>query len=195
MKIKTIFNFSNKFKPTKHGLSPHRKAMFCCMQLGELLQMTDTNENSVKILFRYFSSVLDEWTVETMWADTIDADKGLYKLDSIPFYGPIVASDDIIFAEYDEDEERLTYRKTIKNSGNSIVTVVIMDETYDINTIRNIFKELDCLSERVNDAYFSMEILADKNYKPIKQKLAELEDDGIIGYAEPCLSDKHREQI
>lgn len=157
--------------------------------------MTETNDNSVKILFRYYSSVLDDWTVETMWADIVDADKGLYKLDSIPFYGPLVASDDIIFAEYDEDEETLTYRETIENSGNSIVTVVIMDKTCDVNTIRDIFKDMDCLSERVNDAYFSMEILADKNYKPIKQILTELEDEGIIGYAEPCLSDNHREQI
>ena len=157
--------------------------------------MTETNDNSVKILFRYYSSVLDKWTVETMWADVVDADKGLYKLDSIPFYGPLVASDDIIFAEYDEDEETLTYRETIENSGNSIVTVVIMDKTCDVNTIRDIFKDMDCLSERVNDAYFSMEILADKNYKPIKQKLTELEDEGIIGYAEPCLSDNPREQI
>jgi hypothetical protein len=157
--------------------------------------MTETNDNSVKILFRYYSSVLDDWTVETMWAEVVDADKGLYKLDSIPFYGPLVASDDIIFAEYDENEERLTYRETIKNSGNSIVTVVIMDKTYDINTIRDIFKDMDCLSERVNDAYFSIEVLADKNYKPIKQKLTELEDKGIIGYAEPCLSENHREQI
>jgi len=157
--------------------------------------MTKTNDNSVKILFRYYSSVLENWTVETMWADIVDADKGLYKLDSIPFYGPLVASDDIIFAEYDEDEESLTYRETIENSGNSIVTVVIMDKTYDINTVRDIFKDMDCLSERVNDAYFSMEILANKNYKPIKQKLTELEGEGIIGYAEPCLSDNHREQI
>ncbi len=157
--------------------------------------MTDTNDKSVKILFRYYSSVLDEWTVETMWAEVIDVDKGLYKLDSIPFYGPLVASDDIVFAEYDEDEERLTYRETIENSGNSIVTVVIMDKTYDINSIRDIFKNMGCLSERVNDAYFSMEVLADKNYKPIKQKLTELEDEGIIGYAEPCLSENHREQI
>ena len=157
--------------------------------------MIKSDDNSVKILFRYHSSVLDEWTVETMWAEIVDADKGFYKLDSIPFYGPLVASDDIIFAEYDEDEERLTYRRTIENSGNSIVTVVIMDETQNVNDIRDIFKNIGCLSERVNDAYFSMEVLADMDYKPIKQKLSELEDKGIIGYAEPCLSENHREQI
>jgi len=94
--------------------------------------MTQTQDNSVKILFRYYSSVLDEWVVETMWAEIIDAEKGLYKLDSIPFYGTLVASDDIIFAEYDNDEERLTYRRTVENSGNSIVTVVIMDKASEI---------------------------------------------------------------
>ena len=157
--------------------------------------MTQDHDNYVKILFRYHSSVLDEWVVETMWAEIVDIEKGLYKLASIPFYGPLVASDDIIFAEYDDDEERLTYRKTVENSGNSIVAVVIMDEATDINNVRDIFKELGCLSEQVNHAYFSMEVLADNNYLPIKQKLADLEVKGIIGYAEPCLSENHREQI
>ena len=157
--------------------------------------MNQTQDNHVKILFRYHSSVLDEWTVETMWAEIVDIEKGVYKLDSIPFYGPLVASDDIIFAEYDNDEERLTYRRTVENSGNSIVTVVIMDKTTEINNVRDIFKDLGCLSERVNDAYFSMEVLVGNNYLPIKQKLIELEDKGIIGYAEPCLSNIHREQV
>src|SRR5436190_6492772 len=100
--------------------------------------MNQTQDNHVKILFRYHSSVLDEWTVETMWAEIVDAEKGLYKLDSIPFYGPLVASDDIIFAEYDNGQERLTYRRIVENSGNSIITVVIMDKITDINNVRNI---------------------------------------------------------
>jgi len=156
--------------------------------------MTATDK-SVKILFRYYSSVLDEWVVETMWAETIDEEKGFYKIDSIPFYGPLLASDDIVFAEYDNDEERLTYRRTVENSGNSIVTVVIMDKTHDINEIRDIFKDLGCLSERVNDGYFSIEVLFEKNYAPIKRKLLDLEEKGIIGYAEPCLSQKHRTEV
>ena len=48
-----------------------------------------------------------------MWADTVDRDKGVYNLDSIPFYAP-VASDDVVLAEYDEAEQQLTYRKTIQ---------------------------------------------------------------------------------
>lgn len=153
--------------------------------------MTQTNNTSVKILFKFFSNVLDEWTVETMCAEIIDSEKGLYKLDSVPFYAP-VASDDIIFAEYDETEQRLTYRKTVGHSGNSTVQVVLMDTTTDINSIRDTFKEMGCLSEKLNDSYFSMEILADKDYAPIRQKLIELEDAQVIGYAEPCLAKNHQ---
>lgn len=153
--------------------------------------MTQTKDTSVKILFRFFSNVLDEWTVETIWADTIDADKGLYKLDSIPFYAP-VASDDIVFAEYDDTEQILTYRKTIEYSGNSTVQVVLLDRKHDINTMRDTFKDLGCTSEKLNDRYFAMEIPADKDYTPIRWRLAELEERKIIGYAELILSDRHR---
>jgi hypothetical protein len=70
-----------------------------------------------------------------------------------------------------------------------------MDRSHDVNEIRDIFKDLGCSSERINDGYFSMEILFEKNYAPIKRKLSELEDKGIIGYAEPCLSEKHRAEV
>jgi hypothetical protein len=37
-----------------------------------------------------------------------------------------------------------------------------------------------------------MEIPALVDYRLIKQKLDELEQNEIIGYAEPCLADQHR---
>ena len=154
--------------------------------------MAITNDNHVKILFRFHSNVLDEETVETMWAEIVDKDKGLYKLDSIPFYAPSVASDDIVFAEYDEQEQMLTYRETVEYSGNSTVQIVLMDNSKDINQIRDLFKELGCVSEKVNEGYFSMEIPSTLNYKAVKDKLEKLESEGTIGYAEPCLADNHR---
>jgi hypothetical protein len=92
--------------------------------------MTEIKETLVKILFRFFNEVLDEWTVETLWADIVDSEKGLYKLDNIPFYAP-VASDDIVYAEYDETQKQLTYRETVEHSGNSTVQVVIMNAESD----------------------------------------------------------------
>jgi hypothetical protein len=52
--------------------------------------MSQSKDNHVKIVFNYHSSVLDEWTVETMWAEIIDASKGLYKFDNIPFMGHLL---------------------------------------------------------------------------------------------------------
>jgi hypothetical protein len=146
----------------------------------------------VKILFQFHSDIFNEEMVETMWATIVDKDKGFYKLDNIPFYAPLVASDDIVFAEFDEQQQMLTYRKTVEFSGNSTVQVVLMDKSKDINSIREIFKKLGCVSEKVNEGYFSMEIPVSVDYKLIKQKLDDLELNEIIGYAEPCLADQHR---
>ena len=41
--------------------------------------MTETENKQEKILFKYHSNVLDELTVETMWADVIDEGNGIYK--------------------------------------------------------------------------------------------------------------------
>lgn len=49
-----------------------------------------------------------------MWAIIVDEEKGLYKLDSIPFYAPDIASNDIIFAAFDNDEKMLIYRETVE---------------------------------------------------------------------------------
>lgn len=146
----------------------------------------------VKILFKFYSNILDEWTVETMWAKTIDISRGLYQINNIPFYAPLIASDDIVLAEYDEDEQMLTYRNVVKYSGNSTIHIVVIDKSKEINDIRDVFINLGCISERANDHYFSMEIPAETDYNIIKQKLSELADLEIIDYAESCLSEKHK---
>ncbi len=140
----------------------------------------------------FYSDVLEEETAETMWAIIVDQEKGLYKLDSIPFYAPLIASNDIFFAEYDEKETMLTYRKTIEYSGNSTIWVVVMDNSVEVNEIRKNFENIGCVSEKMNDAYFTMEIPAIIDYKIIKKELEELEQKEIIGYSEPCLSNLHQ---
>ena len=149
-------------------------------------------EDSVKILFKFQSDIFNEEMVETMWATIVDSNKGFYKIDNIPFYAPLVASGDIVFAELDEQQLMLTYRKTVEFSGNSTIQVVLIDKLKDINSIREIFEKLGCDSEKVNDSYFSMDIPALVDYRLIKQKLDELEQNEIIGYAEPCLAEQHR---
>jgi Domain of unknown function (DUF4265) len=154
--------------------------------------ITTLDDNYVKILFRFHSHVLDMETIETMWATIVDIENGIYKLDSIPFYAPLVASGDIVFAENDEQEQMLTYRHTVQSSGNSTIQVVLLDKSKDINHIREAFNELGCVSESIDGGYFSMEVPSIIDYKLIKNKLDELEAQMTITYAEPCLADGHR---
>lgn len=154
--------------------------------------MTLPDDNYVKIAFRFYSGIFDQEIVETMWATVVDREKGHYKLDSIPFYAPLIASDDIVYAVYDDDEQMLAYRKTESPSGNSTVQVMLLDKSPDMHVIRDMFAKLGCVSEKVNEAYFVMEIPAAVDYQPIKLKLDEMEAKEIIGYAEPCLSAAHK---
>ena len=145
----------------------------------------------VKILFRFFSGVLDEWTVETMWATVIDLEKGLYKLDNIPFYAPSIACGDIVFAEYVTDEQFLTFRDLATPSGNSTVQVVLMEKSVETNEIRSLFDCLGCSSEKGKEGYFVVDVPASISYPPVRSLLIDLSGKGLIDYAESCLSEKH----
>jgi hypothetical protein len=148
--------------------------------------------NLVKIFFRFYSDILDEEMEETVWAEVFEKEYGYYKIDNTPFYIPKIATGDIIWAEYNETEGVLTYRKTIRPSGNSTIHAIILDEEYDIEAIRDIFEIIGCKSEKFNDKYFALDVPANVDYFPIKRKLDEFEKEGILDYAESCLSDKHQ---
>lgn len=152
-------------------------------------------ETHKKILFRYYSDLLEDIVVETMWAEIIDLEKGYFKLDNIPFFGPLIATDDIFFAEYDEDEEFLTYRKTIEISGNSIIQVVILEKGFDAAIIREKLTEVNCESEGMNETLFAVEITPAVDYSVVKSILNEYVELSVIDFAEPCLSEKHRTDL
>lgn len=145
----------------------------------------------VKILFRFFSNVLDKWTTETMWATVSDSKKGLFKLDNVPFYAQSIACGDIVFAEYDNDEQFLTFRNLATPSGNSTVQVVLLDDLRETNEIRSLFDSLGCSSEQGKERYFVLDVPAKIFYQSVRSLLLDLSGKGIIHYAESCLSDKH----
>ena len=152
-------------------------------------------ETHKKILFRYYSDLLEDTVGETMWAEIIDLEKGYFKLDNIPFFGPLIATDDIFFAEFDEDEQKLVYRKTIEISGNSIVQVVILEKGFDKEIIREKLKEVNCQSEGMNETLFAVEITREVDYFDVKSILNEYVELEVIDFAEPCLSEKHRADL
>jgi len=152
-------------------------------------------ETHKKILFRYYSDLLEDMVVETMWGEIIDLEKGYFKLDNIPFFGPLIATDDIFFAEFDEDEQTLVYRETIEISGNSIVQVVILEKGFDKEIIREKLKEVNCESEGMNETLFAVEITREVDYAVVKSILNEYVELSVIDFAEPCLSEKHRADL
>ena len=152
-------------------------------------------ETHKKILFKYYSTYLEEIVSETMWAEILDSEKGLFKLDNIPFFGPLIATDDIFKAEYDENEKCFIHKETIEHSGNSIVQVLILEKEFDKEIIREKLKAINCLSEALNDTFLAVEITKNTDYSIVKNLLSEYEANAIIEFAEPCLSDKHRTDL
>ncbi|KUJ62987.1 hypothetical protein AR687_06230 [Flavobacteriaceae bacterium CRH] len=152
-------------------------------------------ETHKKILFRYYSDLLEDTVVETMWGEIIDLEKGYFKLDNIPFFGPLIATDDIFFAEFDETEQTFVYRKTIESFGNSILQVVILEKGFDKEIIREKLKAIDCLSEVLNETLFAVEVVKEIDYSLVKTILLEYESTSVIDFAEPCLSEKHRADL
>lgn len=152
---------------------------------------TNPSDKSHKILFRFYSDVLEKWTVETLWATAVDDEKGWYRLDNIPFYAKSVACDDIVFAEHDEDEQFLTFRDVVQSSGNSTIQIVVMAPALETKAIRALFDSLGCSSEEFQERYFVIGVPAKLSYHPVKSLLDELFANDSIDYSEACLSDKH----
>lgn len=152
-------------------------------------------ETHSKILFRFHSAILDEEVVETMWSQIIDLEKGIFKLDNIPFYGPLIATEDIFYAKYDENEGAIVYKETISISGNSVIQVVILKDNYDKEIIREKLKVMNCQSEGFNEKYFVVEIKKNVDYAVVKHFLNEYSELEVLDFAEPCLSKKHSDDL
>lgn len=150
--------------------------------------MQDTN-SEVKIKFRFFSNLLNDWATETLWAITVDEKEGIYKLDNIPFYAP-VSCGDVVLATLDPQEGLLMYQETIEHSGNSTVQVIVGQDA-EIEVIRQHFSEMGCESEKFNDTFFVMHIPSETDYEPIRGHLYTLETEHQITYAEPNLAKNH----
>lgn len=129
-----------------------------------------TSPQHVKILFKYYSQIVEEDVAETMWATIVNKDKGIYRLDNIPFYGAPIANKDVFFAEFDEEEDRLTFKKILTPSGNSVIFVATQ-EGLDKQIFREAFHSLGCNSEGMNHICFTMEVPQKVNYQVIQQKL------------------------
>ena len=145
-----------------------------------------------KILFRFYSDLMDQEVKEKLEADSVDEQRSFYRLITIPLYTPFVAVGDVVYAEWSDDDGMLAYREKVQPSGSSTIWVVRIDDHTEIVDIRGIFEELHCLTRSASDRFFAMEVKENINYLKIRDKLNELKGEGLIDYAEPYLSEQHQ---
>lgn len=149
------------------------------------------SEKFTKILARYQSDLAEKIVVETLWAEEIDTEKGLYKIDNIPFYWPPFSADDIVRAEFDENENFLTFRNIVEPSGNSTVQIIIPSEDFDTEKfIENILK-MNIEVEKFHSQFLVCNVPKTENYKNFYNFLREKEKAWEIAFAEPNISKKH----
>ena len=153
---------------------------------------TKSRGDFTKILYRFHNDTLGQEVVETLWVSVVDKDKGIYKLENIPFYAKSLAYGDLVEAEYDEDEDALVLSDILEFSGHSTVQVVMLIESASLEEIRAIFHGLGCDTEGLNSRYFAIDVPATVPFKPVKEQLLALQENKIADFAIACWSDKHQ---
>lgn len=148
-------------------------------------------EQYEQIAIQYHSEVLEKETEEILWGIVIDADKNLFQVDNIPFYGPELSCEDIIYATYNEQEKRYKLEHIETSSGNSTIQVMVLKEKYNREDLYNEILYAQTEIELVDDYYFVINVPVKTDYKNVYAILAALEEEQVISFAEPNLSPKH----
>jgi len=152
-------------------------------------------EQYEQIAIQYHSEVLEKETEEILWGIVIDANKNLFQVDNIPFYGPELSCEDIIYATYNEQEKRYKLEHIETPSGNSTLQVMVLKEKYNREDLYNEILYAQTEIELVDDYYFVINVPVKTDYKNVYAILAALEEEQVISFAEPNLSPKHSADI
>lgn len=111
-----------------------------------------SDEPNAKVLFRVEYDDSDEADVETLWAFDLGDDN--YKLDNLPYFAYGVSWNDIVYAPYDPDEERATFKHVVSKSGNRTIRIIFESPVEDGSESRALLDSLvgmGCEFENAND--------------------------------------------
>lgn len=109
------------------------------------------DETNAKVLFRVEYDDSDEADIETLWAYDLGDDN--YRLDNLPYFAYGVSWNDIVYAPYDPDEERATYKHVVSKSGNRTVRIIFDTPVEDGNKSQDLLDnlvEMGCQFEGAN---------------------------------------------
>jgi hypothetical protein len=93
-----------------------------------------------------------EW--EEMWAENVDGH--LYRIESIPFYAPLLSYQDIVYVR--EEGADLVIESVAEYGGHSTIRIVCYTDAL-VSPIREGLKEIGCMSELSNVSnFFSVDV-------------------------------------
>lgn len=148
-----------------------------------------------QIIVDYHSEVLEKQTEEILWGLIVDKEKGLFKIDNIPFYGPEVSCEDIVLAQPTDKKDTYLMQQVYQYSGNSTIQVIVQKDKYNREDLYNEILYAQTEIELVDDYYFVINVPFKTDYKNVYAILAALEEEKVITFAEPCLSPKHASDL
>ncbi|MHC5310233.1 DUF4265 domain-containing protein [Myroides sp. LJL116] len=157
--------------------------------------MNKNKEEFAQIKITYQSEVLEKETQEIFWGIPIDKEKGLFKIDNIPFYGPDLSCEDIVYATPTKTPNLYTFEHVYEYCGNSTIQVIVESDKYNKEDLYNEILYAQTEIELVDDYYFVINVPLQTDYKNVYAILAALEEEKVIQFAEVCLSPKHSSDL
>ncbi len=122
-------------------------------------------------------------TVESLWAE--DLGKGLYRIDSIPFFAYDVSRGDTVRAL--EREGELLFDEAIERSGHATLRVKVADEA-DVERVRDRLRALACESELSHlTGLFGVDVPSSADYEAVRAFLDGEESRERLDYEEAAL--------
>jgi hypothetical protein len=137
--------------------------------------MTQAPQPTAKVLFRVPNED-GSAEVETLWAFDLGNDQ--YKLDNSPFYAYSVSWQDIVYAPFDKDEERPTFRRVVSKSGNRTVRIIFESPVETGNESDRMLQglvSLGCTYEGARNKYISVNIPQKVALEAVRKYLIEHE--------------------
>jgi len=127
-----------------------------------------------------------EFETESIWCSIIGENQ--FKIDNIPFIANRIALDDIILAEFDENENAYYFDDFVSISGNTTIRLFFYETNY-IEDTRRILSKYGCETEvLLQKKIVAVNVPKQVDYSVIKHYLDNGEFKNKWIYEESCLA-------
>jgi hypothetical protein len=150
------------------------------------------NTDRVKVRFRLVQD--EDWPPvesEGLWAEPLGGDR--FRIDSVPWFVPNLAAEDIVEALAGSDDVLWAIRK-IAHSGRLVVRVIPFRNgplNGNLQAVLDVFAGLGVSGEGAGPAYqlVALDIAPDADLLAIVNRLRQGRDDGSWDYDEGCVTE------